>query len=251
MLAQSISYTPFGATSTLVNGCAGTGCVQRQETYSYNKRLQVSGIELGTWSSPSNIYNLSYNYNLPGGTTPPGCPVTAAGSGNNGNVIGYTYTDAVNPGASHSALNVYDPVNRLACSQATGSSTYNLAYSYGPYGNVTCILNAYTNGPCPQFTYNTNNRLTTSGFSYDNAGDVTADAANTYAWDAEGHVKSFVSGGATVTNTSYNALGWRVYRSTSSGSVSYFRDPTGQFLGGVLGLVECRHPPGRAHAGGV
>ncbi len=49
---------------------------------------------------------------------------------------------------------------------------------------------------------------------------------NTCSYDAEGQLTSFVSGGATVT-MQYNALGQRVYRSTSSGSVSYFRDAGG------------------------
>ncbi len=79
------------------------------------------------------------------------------------------------------------------------------------------------------------NQINSPGFSYDAAGDMTADGAgNTYTWDAEGHLKSFVSGGATVT-MQYNALGQRVYRTASSGSVSYFRDPAGQFLGGDWG----------------
>ncbi len=143
-------------------------------------------------------------------------------------------------------------------------------------------------GPSPSVSgYNQINR---PGFSYDAAGDMTADgASNTYSWDAEGHLKSFaggayiaifavcairakrcawwqagagrgsgwdgdmtadgagytygwdaegrltsVSGGATVT-MQYNALGQRVYRTASSGSVSYFRDPAGQFLGGDWG----------------
>ncbi len=49
------------------------------ETYSYNNRLQVSQIELGTSGNASADYNLTYNYYLPGGTTPPGCPVAAGG----------------------------------------------------------------------------------------------------------------------------------------------------------------------------
>ena len=35
-LIPTVAYTPFGAVSKLQNGCAGTSCVQLQETYDYN-----------------------------------------------------------------------------------------------------------------------------------------------------------------------------------------------------------------------
>jgi YD repeat-containing protein len=152
--AQNITYTPWGALSTLTNGCAGSGCTNTMETYTYNKRLETSQIQLGTTGNPAAYYTLGYNYALPGGTQPTGCPINPQGtSGNNGNVIGYTYTDTLDSTLSHSAFFVYDTVNRLACAQATGNSTYNLAYGYnqdgsGQYGNMTCVYNSYTNGPC-------------------------------------------------------------------------------------------------------
>ena len=89
-LAQSIAYTPWGAVSQLTNGAPGGG-TGAQETYQYNNRLEVSQVQLATSNSGAG-YTLGYNYSLPGGSTPPGCPVQAQGSGNNGSVIGYTYT---------------------------------------------------------------------------------------------------------------------------------------------------------------
>src|SRR5690242_7331020 len=50
-LAQNISYTPFGAMSSLQNGCVGTGCVNRHETYNYNNRLQVTMIKFNPTSN--------------------------------------------------------------------------------------------------------------------------------------------------------------------------------------------------------
>ena len=54
-LAQIITYTPWGALSGLQNGCVGTGCTQTQETYTYNKRLQPTQIQLGNTATPAHI----------------------------------------------------------------------------------------------------------------------------------------------------------------------------------------------------
>ena len=179
-----------------------------KETYTYNNRLQVSGIQLSTPQYPS-AYSLTYNYSLPGGSQPPGCPLVPAGSGNNGNVIGYTYTDTVSSGMNHSALYVYDTLNRLACAQATGSATYNLAFTYDRYGNMACQTNGQTNGPCPNWTFNSSaNQITTAGYTYDAAGNVTSDNLTNYQWDAEGRLKSVNSG--AYRSYVYNALGREV-----------------------------------------
>jgi RHS repeat-associated protein len=237
-LVQSATYTPWGAVSQLENGCVGTGCTPAVETYTYNNRLQATGIQLGTTSNTSQYASLTYNYNLPGGTQPPGCPISPGTSGNNGNVIGYTYTDAVNSGFSHSALYVYDSLNRLACAQATGNSTYNVAFTYDRYGNMACSLNSYTNiGSCPEWTYNSStNQLTTSGCTYDAAGNMTEDcstsAGHTFQWDAEGRVSSVDPGKNPPTWTfTYNAVGNRVQWANPGGADQHMFDPWGNWLG--------------------
>ena len=236
-MAQNITYTPWGALSSLTNGCVGSGCTNTKETYSYNTRLQTSQIQLGTTGNPAAYYTLGYNYSLPGGSQPPACPINPSGaSGNNGNVIGYSYTDAVNSVMNHSALYVYDTLNRLACGQATGNSTYNLTYDYsrdgsGRYGNMTCTLNGSTNGLCPQYTFNAaNNRITNSGYSYDAAGNLLADGTYGYTWDAEGRMSTLSGSGVTETNT-YNALGQLVSRVTGGFTSHLIYDPAGQWTG--------------------
>ena len=71
--------------------------------------------------------------------------------------------------------------------------------SYDRYGNMTCVQNSNTNGPCGQWSFgSTTNRVTNSGFVYDAAGDLTEDSSNatahTYQWDAEGRVSKVDSG---------------------------------------------------------
>jgi len=89
-------------------------------------------------------------------------------------VTGYRYFDNVNTSLSYTATYTYDALNRLRTAVATGSSTYNLTYSYDRYGNATCVQNQRTQGPCGTFSFNTNNQITDSGFSYGAIGNLTA-----------------------------------------------------------------------------
>ncbi len=104
-------------------------------------------------------------------------------------------------------------------------------YSYDRYGNMTCS----GSGLCTSMGYNGNNRMTTVGgasVSYDAAGDLSQDlsANHTYQWDAEGRMISIDSGSAA--SMTFNALGQRVYASSSAFTGTYWRAPSGQFLGG-------------------
>src|SRR5208282_455518 len=136
-----------------------------------------------------------------------------------------SYTNPLNSSLNHSARYVYDYLDRLACAQATGNSTYNLDFSYDRFGNVSCVTNQYSNGPCPGWTYN-NTQNHVDVFTYDAAGNVLSDGSNTYQWDAEGRPASL--GGATF---GYDALGRRAYWYGGWANVNYLHDPAGQLLG--------------------
>lgn len=212
----TMTYGPSGALKTLVNGCAGSGCTQVQETYDYNKRLQPVRIQLGTSASNAADYCLVYNYyaGVANPSTCTGTPGTIS-SGNNGNVMGYWYQDNVNPSLSHTASYAYDSVNRLLTTVATGSSTYNLTFLYDRYGNMTCTTNGNTNGPCGNYSFNVpSNQINTPGFTYDAAGNLTVDPStyptNTYQWDAEGRVTKVTQNGSTYSTTTYDAYGQAV-----------------------------------------
>ena len=250
-LAQNITYTPWGAVSSLQNGCTPSGsCTNAQETYQYNKRLQPWVISLAAASGAG--YCLVYNY-YSSWTPPTTCP--SAGStpptGNatdNGNVMGYWYNDSVQSGFSHTASYSYDNVNRLTGATATGNSTYNQIYSYtlsdgsnGQYGNMTC-----TTGCTPaNWTLNPGNNqlIPTSSYTYDAAGNLTKDSSisvHTYQWDAEGRV-SVVDPGSNPTWTfTYNAVGDRVQWAYAGGTYQHIFDPKGGWLGiyGVLDVLR-------------
>ena len=58
-------------------------------------------------------------------------------------------------------------------------------------------------------TYNPNtNRISTAGFAYDAAGNLTADGTHSYEWDGEGRLVT-VDNGATIVLV-HNALGQQV-----------------------------------------
>ena len=242
-LAQNVTYEPWGAVSTFEDGCSGSGCTNAQETYQYNKQLQPAVIELGTsGGNAAADYCLVYNYY---GGSPTSCALPSAGTTNNGNVMGYWYQDSVNSSFSHTATYGPDGVNRLSTATATGNSTYNLTFKYDAYGNMACVQSGSTNGPCPQWTYNTStNQLSSStGCTYDAAGNLTKDCStasnHTYQWDAEGRVSSVDPANNPPTWTfTYNALGERVQMAGPAvGTQELMYDPNGVWLG-IYGVLD-------------
>jgi RHS repeat-associated protein len=222
----TITYTPFGAVSTLQTGCVGSGCTPEQESFFYNTRLQPAMIELGAAGNQSADSCRVYSYYK--NQTPSGCSETAwpQGTTNNGNVMGYFYNDIMEEKFCHTATYQYDPLNRLQSASASpvGAGTWQYAqtYSYtgdgsGQYGNMSCT----PAGPgCMDFTYvqpNPNNHINyftvnnlPTYYTYDLAGNVIGDGTYTYTWDAEGRLTQAVSGGVAFSTNTYNALGQRV-----------------------------------------
>jgi RHS repeat-associated protein len=224
-------------------------CTTAQETYTYNNRLQAAMIELGTTSgSPSADYRFVYNYYSDKGN-PTSCAASTQGTKDNGNVMGYWYQDSVNSSFSHTATYSYDGVNRLltavAAPIALGTYNYNLTFSYktpdnstGQYGNMSCVTNAQTAGYCLNLSFNSaNNQVSTSGYAYDAAGNLTKDSSNSpthiYQWDAEGRVSAVDPGSSPTWAFTYNALGHRAqwaYGSAGAADQHLF-DPEGNWLG--------------------
>ena len=122
----------------------------------------------------------------------------------------------MNSTLNHAARYTYDGVNRLSTAVATGNVAYSQAYNYtgdgsnGQFGNMGCTASP-SEPQCLAPSYSaTTNRITTSGYTYDAAGDVTGDGTYTYTWDAEAHLTKVVQSGTTISTDTYNALGQRV-----------------------------------------
>ena len=214
----------------------GTGCTQVQETYFYNKRLQVGVGEIGTSANHSADSCRVYNYYV-GVNNASACSETPSnwpsGTNNNGNAAGYYYLDNANSGLGHAATYHYDHVNRLTTAAATGNSTYSQSLTYDAYGNVDCSASPAENA-CLAPTYPASNQI--YGYRYDAAGDVTNDGTYTYTWDAEAHLTKVVNGGGTTISTNtYNALGQRVRDVTTSATTDEAYGGDGSLLWGWTG----------------
>ena len=233
-LTQNIHYSPQGRVSTLQNGCAGTGCTQKQETYDYNNRLQQVRMQLGTSASPNANACTVYNY-YSAVANPTTCSIPSqAATGNNRNEVGHYFQDTTNPSLGHTATMTYDNVNRLTTSVATGSATHNLTFSYDRYGNMTCVMNQQTNGLCSNYTFNAStNQISNSGYTYDAAGNLTVDGtgtgSHTYQWDAENRMKS-IDNGSTASYI-YNAFGLRVEKLVGTTYTEYAYQASEESLG--------------------
>jgi RHS repeat-associated protein len=121
----------------------------------------------------------------------------------------------------------YDEFNRLTSRTVAGSSTpQNYTYGYDRYGN-RWSQTAADGGPSPQLTFSsTTNRITSAGYSYDAAGNVTSDGFHTYTYDAEGNVTA-VDGGSTASYV-YNALNQRVSETVGGATTQFAYNVAGQ-----------------------
>ena len=173
VLAQNLTYTPWGALSGLENGCTGTGCTPYQEIWNFNNRMQPVEIQVGTAANPSSLTCLVYNY-YAGVSNPNSCALPSqAATGNNGNVVGIYDQDNYWTSNTHTEMYTYDNLNRLASGRGHRQREH-LQFDFHStdrYGNMTCQTNGSTQGLCPNWSFDTTtNRINSSGFTYDPAG---------------------------------------------------------------------------------
>lgn len=214
-----VCYAPNGAITQMQNGS------NLVSTYIYDNRfepcwmyattgatpLPTSTACNGTESTPGNILDLQYNFNL--------------GAGDNGNVMGITNKRDTTRSESF----VYDALNRIASGQTsatTGSNCWGQTYTIDEWGNLTNIGHVSGYSACSQGSLSVGvtvqNQLTSTGFSYDAAGNMLTDGANTYTYNAESEITSV----AGVTYT-YDGDGNRVEKSNGK---LYWYGPSSEVL---------------------
>jgi RHS repeat-associated protein len=143
-----------------------------------------------------------------------------------------TSTDSVSPALT--ATYSYDYLNRL--SNATTSS-WGLAWTYDDFGNRLTQSATAGSPPTSSLTYDTTNytnRITASGYTYDNNGNLTAfpgpQGTTSVTYDAFDRAVSFTVGSSTST-VSYDAFGRRIQKTFSGGMQRlYFYSAQGQLL---------------------
>ncbi len=186
--ADSISYTASGAVSSLQ---LGNG---RWESTVLNNRLQPEHIKLGATQGSSGLLSLDFTYN------------TEGNHDNNGNILSQMITVPSTGSGNLIVMNgftafqdyTYDSLNRIKSAVENTEDfgeTWKQTFTYDRYGNrrfdftggnttmpdAGCVQNV-----CNPTISSANNRLTSSGWTYDASGNVTADPQfNTFKYDAE------------------------------------------------------------------
>ncbi len=130
--------------------------------------------------------------------------------------------DTLQPGRSIS--HTYDAVGRLATARTTGSSAYSqwgLSWTYDSYGNR--LSQNVTVGSATTNSVSVNastNHISTAGYAYDAAGNMTGDGTNTISYDDADRVISS-SGGLGAGSYAFDGAGLRVKETVSGSTTAY------------------------------
>ncbi|MBK8811592.1 MAG: hypothetical protein IPN69_12780 [Acidobacteria bacterium] len=227
--AFGFSYDTNGAIKKLR---LGNG---RWETYSYNNRMQVEKIGLGTTDSTENIDILKLEFGY--GKWESG---TLNTDKNNGSMAQQKITVPTVGGTSGFTADqqyFYDGLNRLESATETISSTetWKQTFAYDRYGNrridaanTTAPANC-TSAICnPTFSTATN-RISSSGYAYDADGNLTQNAAGErFGYDQENRQKEFYVNGNNGTTPDatyyYDGEGRRVKKISSTETTIFVYD---------------------------
>lgn len=205
------------------------------ETASFNERLQVSQIGLGSISTVQNRLKLEYSYDS-----------TTTSKDNNGSLLKQTITvPAASPTPGFVAVQTYtyDDLNRLQAAEEKVSSvtTWKQTFEIDRFGNREIdASNTTTLGSCPTAVCDpdisdTTNRITTSGYTYDSNGNLLENAADErFAYDQENHqTKFFVatnSGSTPDATYYYDGDGRRVKKISSTEETTFVYDGFGKLI---------------------
>ncbi|HEX7289255.1 MAG TPA: RHS repeat-associated core domain-containing protein [Candidatus Angelobacter sp.] len=166
------------------------------------------------------VFSIGYDFHL--------------GNGDNGNVFGITnYKDPTRNQAF-----TYDPLNRLISAQNAGSNCaamtvnnktayWGNTYAYDAWGNLLQKSVTKCSAENLNVTVGVNNRISTGGYVYDAAGNMTSNATDsvTATYDAESRIATALKGGVTTTYT-YDSGGNRLKKSSgSTGTLYWYMTP--------------------------
>jgi RHS repeat-associated protein len=210
--ASNAHFTPAGALATLQE--SGSNLIS---TFYYDNRLQPCRISVkSSGTAPSscsdlgnvgNVMDFTYGFN--------------SGSADNGTVASITN----NINTARSQTYSYDGLNRVISAQTTSTSgtySWGFAFTYDPWANLLSATVTQGTGYSFSVYADNSNRIhnTVGAFTYDSAGNLTADPVNpSYTYNAEGELTS--AAGVTYT---YDGDGNRVQK--SNGKLYWYGNST-------------------------
>ena len=120
----------------------------------------------------------------------------------------------------------YDGFGRLTARTVTQGTAQNYTYGYDRYGN-RWSQTPLNGGSTTSLSFSaTTNQISTSGYTYDAAGNMTNDGFHAYGYDAEGNIIS-VDSGATASYV-YDAFNHRVETTVGSAKTDFVFNAAGQ-----------------------
>jgi RHS repeat-associated protein len=206
---QNLYYTTDDhgrRTDTYLQSDAAKTNWQGHTHYDYDTSGRITHVKAETGPAPTTIttvFDTSYCYNT--GSAAPTC---ATGSATDRSQLQWAKDNM--PGGLTTAY-AYDASGRIQTVTQTGGSTANTySFTYDARGNR---LTANVTGATPSsqtLTYNAANQITTSGYSYDGAGNLTAAPGATYTYNGAQQMTAATTNGVassyTYAGTSQNQV---------------------------------------------
>lgn len=186
-----------------------------ENTCSYDDGGRLTQLSTSDGSTRAFSYDAASRITQVENTTGSGTQTLAYAHDANGNVT-----------SEGSTTYTYDALDRLhAWYNPTADET--TTYTYDAVGNVTQVQVGETT--TKSFTYNAANEITSSGYAYDDNGNLTADGTHTYVYDAENQLVQVKAGETVIASMTYDYTGRRTSLTTSSGT-TYFHYANSQLV---------------------
>jgi RHS repeat-associated protein len=183
-------------------------------TFDASGRISRIFAQKGPASGPTTQMDVYYCYNTGGSGTNCG-----TASGTDMSKLQWTYNNLT----GQTTKFTYDGTGRLTrVAESGGSDTNNTyAYTYDANGNRLTANVTGSTSSTQTLTYNAANQITSTGYSYDGAGNMTASPTGTYTYNAAEQMTQAVVGGTTSTYTYAGSAQNAVLRETIGSSTTY------------------------------
>ncbi|MCY1692950.1 RHS repeat domain-containing protein [Curtobacterium sp. SL109] len=187
-------------TDTYVDSNADNSSWASRTHTDYDTNGRVKEIQGWIGTTGQRLYDLNYCYNA--GSTAPTCGTTTTNDRSKIQWVG----DSV---SGQSTAYTYDTSGRITKTVTTGSGKATPGtweFGYDIRGNRTSTKFTKSNGDVTTnqtLTYNAANQITTAGFGYDGAGNLTALPEYAFTYNAAEQMTKAVRNGSTTTNYTY------------------------------------------------
>ena len=197
-----------------INATPTNFAAHEHTTFDASGRVSRVFAEKGPASGPTTQMDVYYCYNTGGSGTSCGTTTSTDMS-----KLRWTY----NALTSQTTKFTYDGLGRLKTVVETGGTNGNdtYTYTYDSRGNRLTANVSGTDTSSQTLTYNAANEITSTGYTYDGAGNLTASPTGTYTYNAAEQMTKAVVGGVSTTYTYAGSAQNAVLTESTSGGSSY------------------------------